>query len=107
MDEPEVLRCIWSGRSVARKPSEQLIPYFEKLLAAASEGAKKLEMRFEKLSHFNSSTIGTLIMLIQEARKKKVPLALIYDSSLKWQRLSFDALRMFEKGDNLFELRSV
>ena len=101
------MRCIWSGRSVARKPSDQLLPYFDKLLASSEESDKSLEMRFEKLSHFNSSTIGTLIMLIQEARKKKVRLALVYDASLKWQRLSFEALRMFEKGDNLFELRTV
>jgi hypothetical protein len=30
---------------------------------------------------------------------------MVYDQSLKWQRLSFDALRVFEKNDDLFHLR--
>ena len=31
--------------------------------------------------------------------------SMVYDQSLKWQRLSFDALRVFEKNDDLFHLR--
>ena len=38
-------------------------------------------------------------------RKGSVKLAMVYDQSLKWQRLSFDALRVFEKNDDLFQLR--
>ena len=64
-----------------------------------------LEMHFEELDYFNSSTIGTLITFIQKARRQKVHLRMVYAGTIKWQTLSFDALRMFEKSDQLFELR--
>ena len=35
----------------------------------------------------------------------QVRLVIVYDENLKWQRLSFDALRVFDKSDQLFELR--
>jgi hypothetical protein len=64
-------------------------------------------MHFERIEHFNSSTITALIRLIQTARKAGVKLVMVYDQNLKWQRLSFDALRVFDKNNELFQLRSV
>jgi hypothetical protein len=97
--------CTWRGKSNERNPPEILKPWFEKLIAAATEGKSGIEMHFEKIDHFNSSTITALIKLIQVCRKSTVKLAMVYDQSLKWQRLSFDALRVFEKNDDLFQLR--
>ena len=105
--EDGAIRCVWKGKSSDRQPAKVLSPYFEELLGAASSTSAQLEMHFEVLEHFNSSTITTLIRLIQKARSKKVKLVMVYDQNLKWQRLSFDALRVFEKSDELFELRSV
>lgn len=105
-DQTEAIRCTWRGRSNDRNPNDALAPYFSRLLAAANETAVPLEMHFQHLEHFNSSTITSLIRLIQDARAKHVRLVLIYDQNLKWQRLSFDALRVFDKSDNLFELRT-
>jgi hypothetical protein len=101
------LVCTWTGKSNDRSPQQTLGPWFETLLAAAAAAQAKVEMHFEKLDHFNSSTITALIRLIQTARGKGVKLAFVYDPNLKWQRLSFDALRVFEKGDRAFELVSV
>lgn len=101
------IRCVWKGKSNERQPGRVLAPYFETLLGAASDGDTCLEMHFEELEHFNSSTITTLIRLIQSARSKGVKLIMVYDQSLKWQRLSFDALRVFDKNDQMFELRSA
>lgn len=103
-----VFRCTWKGKSNERNPPEILKPWFEKLLAAAGEGdgtKGTIEMHFEKIEHFNSSTITALIRLIQICRKTNVKLVMVYDQTLKWQRLSFDALRVFEKNDDLFHLR--
>jgi hypothetical protein len=98
----------WKGRSGARTPSELLVPYFRNLLdAAAQRGKVAVEMHFEGLEHFNSSTVAALIHLIQEARGRQVPLVFVYDQALKWQKLSFDALRVFAKSDGLLRLRSV
>ena len=102
-----VFSCTWKGKSIERNPPEILKPWFEKLLAAVGEKKGSIEMHFEKIEHFNSSTITALIKLIQTCRKSNVRLVMIYDQSLKWQRLSFDALRVFEKNDDLFALRSA
>ena len=99
--------CTWTGKSNERNPQLVLGPWFEALLADAGGKAARVEMHFEKLDHFNSSTITALIRLIQTARGKGVKLAFFYDPNLKWQRLSFDALRVFEKGDRAFELVSA
>jgi hypothetical protein len=101
------LVCTWTGKSNDRSPQAVLGPWFEALLAAAAGKGAKIEMHFEKLDHFNSSTITALIRLIQSARGKGVKLAFVYDPNLKWQRLSFDALRVFDKGDHAFELVSA
>ncbi|MDB4964236.1 MAG: hypothetical protein JWP01_4235 [Myxococcales bacterium] len=105
-DAPDaVFRCTWKGKSNERNPSETLKPWFEALLAAVAAKQGTVEMHFEKIEHFNSSTITALIRLIQICRKSNIKLVMIYDQTLKWQRLSFDALRVFEKNDDLFHLR--
>ncbi len=100
-----VFACTWRGKSNERNPPEILKPWFDKLVAAAGERKATIEMHFEKIEHFNSSTITALIKLIQTCRKSSLKLVMVYDQSLKWQRLSFDALRVFEKNDDLFHLR--
>jgi hypothetical protein len=100
-----VFSCTWRGKSNERNPPEILKPWFDKLLAAVGERNGSIEMHFEKIEHFNSSTITALIKLIQICRKGNIKLAMVYDQTLKWQRLSFDALRVFEKNDDLFHLR--
>ena len=64
-------------------------------------------MSFAALEHFNSSTVTSVIQLIQEARHRAIRLEVVYDPSRKWQRLSFDALRIFDKADGLFALRPM
>ena len=100
-----VFRCTWKGKSNERNPPEILRPWFDKLLASATEKHGTIEMHFERIEHFNSSTITALIRLIQTCRKATIKLVMVYDQTLKWQRLSFDALRVFEKNDELFSLR--
>lgn len=84
-------RLDWTGKSNARDPAKVLIPFFDDMLRRTA--GKRIEMHFEGLEHFNSSTIATLIHLINSATRAKVPLKISYDASLRWQSLSFDALR--------------
>jgi hypothetical protein len=93
------------GRSSDRHPEHVLGPYFASALQAASVHQVPLELHFEELDYFNSSTITALIQLIQEARNKGIKLVYVYNPQLRWQKLSFDALRVFV-GDGL-DLRPV
>lgn len=103
--EPPTLLLSWRGRSAERYPNRVLGPFFAQALDRAAELGAALEMRFHALEHFNSSTITAVIELIQDARARGVRLVIAYDGSIKWQRLSFDALRVFNRGDALLELR--
>jgi hypothetical protein len=102
--DPIVL--VWSGKSNHREPNKILGPYLGGAITEAVERKVAIELHFEKVDHFNSSTVTSIIQLIQEARQKSVRLVFIYDQKLKWQKLSFDALRVFDKGDDLLQLRS-
>jgi hypothetical protein len=103
---PPAVQLLWKGKSNERHPSDSLGPYFREVLATASSRKLPIELHFEKLEHFNSSTITSIIQLIQDSRARGIKLVLVYDHALKWQKLSFDALRVFAK-DELLELRAA
>lgn len=100
------MRLLWKGKSNNRHPSEALAPYFRSVLTTVATRRIPLELHFQKLEHINSSTLTTIIQLIQESRARSVKLVLVYDRELRWQKLSFDALRVFAK-DELLELRAA
>ncbi|ACL02983.1 SiaC family regulatory phosphoprotein [Desulfatibacillum aliphaticivorans] len=91
------IRLDWKGKSNDRQPRKILDPFFVMVCDAAKEMQSAIEMHFEDLEYFNSSTITAIIQLIQDLRNKQVPLEIVYDQTMKWQKLSFDALKIFEK----------
>ncbi len=103
----EAIRCVWKGSSNDRHPNKILAPYFSDLLQEAESDNLGVEMHFEHLERLNSSTITALIKLIQDCRSRAIKLTLYYNDRLKWQKLSFDALRVFVRDDDLFELRAA
>jgi hypothetical protein len=113
--EPEltagVMHLRWLGKSNERDPGRLLRPYLDEALTEAERDGSRVDMHFEKLEHFNSSTIAVLIQLINHARERKIALTLIYNGSLKWQSLSFEALKRalqpFNGGQATVNIRSV
>ena len=105
---PDKIRLDWKGKSNDRQPRKILDPFFVQVSDAALHQKVGIEMHFEELEYFNSSTITAIIQLIQDLRARKVPLEIQYDGSIKWQKLSFDALKIFEKRqDGLLKIFSV
>ena len=102
----ETVRLDWTGRSSHRDPARILAAFFGDALHRATTSGV-IEMHFEKLEHFNSSTISALIGFVRAARTAGIELRLVFDPGLKWQLLSFEALRVFEKPDGLFKLQPV
>jgi hypothetical protein len=102
---PDTLELHWRGKSNDRHPTTVLAPFFAEALAEAGKRHAAVELHFEKLAHFNSSTIAAIIQFIQEARERRVKLLIVYDSALKWQKLSFDVLKIFAKGDDLLQIQ--
>lgn len=88
-----LLRVQLTGKSASRDAGRELQPVFERLLSTAKEEGRTLVFHFEKLDYFNSSTIAGLVQFIRTAQAGGVGLIVRYDSALKWQAMSFDALR--------------
>ena len=102
---PAPIRLLWMGKSNDRNPAAVLAPYFKNVLAFAAAKQLPVELHFEKLEHFNSSTITSIIRLVEDARRGGIKLAIMYDPELRWQRLSLEPLRVFT--NELLELRPV
>lgn len=101
------IRLDWKGKSNSREPARILGPFFEQIAGRAAASRGTIEMHFEALEHFNSSTITALIQFIQTSRGRGLPLVVFYDAAQKWQRLSFDALRIFEKADGILSFKTA
>jgi hypothetical protein len=103
--EPPCVKLLWKGRSRDREPRATLLPFFAAALARAVDHKGSLELHFEGLEYWSSSTITCVIHLIQDARGQGVKVVLLYNPSHKWQKLSFEALRALAKDDGLLAIR--
>lgn len=106
-EEPRgVIRIDWRGKSNLPNPESVLTPFLGDVTSRASKGNAALEMHFEELEFFNSSTISTIIRHL-----KKLPPTLkvdvIYNSNHAWQKIFFDALWFFEKSNKLFRIQAT
>jgi hypothetical protein len=106
VESPPAIQLTWKGKSNDRSPRKTLGPFFAEVLGVAQRRRAPVELRFEALEHFNSSTITSVIEVIQGARSRGVPLLISYDRMVTWQKVTFEALRVFVKGDGLLELRA-
>jgi hypothetical protein len=102
---PGVLRLVWLGKSNERYPKKVLGPFFDEVFAEVDGTKASVEMRFEALDYLNSSTISTLVGVIRDMRERGIKLAISFDETQKWQKLCFEALRVFEKPDGLLVLK--
>ena len=100
----ESIVLVWRGKSTERQPARMILPYVTPRLERALHLRIPLRMQFAELEHMNSSTITAIIMIIQEARSRGMQLVIAYDPHKRWQKLAFEALRVFVKEDGLLQL---
>ena len=89
------VRLLWSGRATMRDPRAALLPYFTDVFAAAKADGLGVEFHLVELQACNSATIASIIDATRLAREAEVPMEVVYDGAVRWQRTSFEALRMF------------
>ena len=104
---PGVLRINWKGKSNHKSPEAVLSGFFSDVTRWAVKERGRLEMHFEELEFFNSSTITAIIKYIKELRQRQIGLAVSFSGSHRWQRIFFDALWVFVKNDGLFTMTAV
>lgn len=101
------LTLTWRGKSTDRAASKVISPFLARAVDSAGAQGVPLEMHFERLDYLNSSTVTAIIQIIQLAHDRSVRLAIVFDPRLRWQRLTFDALKVFARGDGWFEMRAA
>lgn len=104
---PEVIRLDWKGRSAFRRPDEVLNPFLAEVLEQARRTSAGIEMHFETLDYLNSSTVAVLVQFLHKARGDGIQLSFTYLPTIRWQKLSFEALRVFEQVDRLIRVVPV
>ncbi len=96
---------VWKGVSSDVEPGEGLGQYLTEVLKEAIASARGVEMRFDGMEYASSSTLASIIAFTQEALEAGVKLRYVFDRTRRWQKLSFDALRVFDTGEGLLELK--
>lgn len=104
---PPTFDIAWLGRGSDPRARGSLVFWFDSLLEDAAADGARVEMRFEELAHANSATITAILQMIQESRARRVPLAVVFDPSNRWQKMSFEAMRVVIADCPLIELRTV
>lgn len=97
----------WTGKSIDRNPSQFINPILVKLVNRSNENNKRIVFDFQKLDYMNSSTITPLIKILERANKGKMNVTVQYNKLLKWQDLSFSALKIFQTKDKRVEIRGI
>jgi hypothetical protein len=105
--EGDASRIDWTGRSNHQDPGAQLTPYLTEVSRRAADAGRVVHMHFERLEFFNSSTISVIIQHVKELRAARTRLEVFYNPHHHWQKVFFDALSMFQKGDGLLKMHLV
>ena len=103
----EGLELIWRGSSNSRNPGEALRAYFKVALAEASTRRAKLDLHFEHLIQFNSSTVSVLLHLVDEAVTAGVAMTYFYDGGLRWQAHNFESIALLKRDAKGFSVEKV
>jgi hypothetical protein len=104
---PDLIRLDWKGRIAFRTPDEVLNPYLSEVLEQARRNSATIEMHFELIDYLNSSTVAVLVQFLHRVRALGLRLCFTYRASIRWQKLSFEALRVFEHLDKLVQVIAV
>ena len=104
---PEGLELIWRGSSNSRNPGEALRAYFKVALAEAATRRAKLDLHFENLIQFNSSTVSVLLHLVDEAAAAGVAMTFHYDGAQRWQAHNFESIALLKRDSKGFSVRRL
>jgi hypothetical protein len=103
----KIIRCDFRGKSNHRQPESLLRPLFAEMTRKALDSGAAIEMHFEELEFFNSSTITAVIQFVKELRNRRVTLVVTYSADHKWQKVFFDAMGMLQKSDGLLKIQPI
>jgi hypothetical protein len=106
-ENEESINIKWTGKSIHRKPGQFITPILVDVLKKSTDLKKRIVLDFRKLDYMNSSTITPVIKILERAKRGKVQVTVLYEKSLKWQDLTFSALKIFQTKDQRVEIKGL
>ena len=106
-ENEESINIKWTGKSIHRKPGQFIAPILVDVLKKSTDLKKRIVLDFRKLDYMNSSTITPVIKILERAKRGKVQVTVLYERSLKWQDLTFSALKIFQTKDQRVEIKGL
>src|SRR5689334_6159215 len=85
LDDADSVTVVWRGRSVARDPGEFVLPVLSRALEMGEKLNKRVVLDFRGLEYLNSSTLTPVIRVLEQAKRGRASMSVLYDSKLKWQ----------------------
>jgi hypothetical protein len=91
--KPNQVIVKWLGESKEREPVKFINPVFDGIYSKDPKNPILLD--FTHLEYMNSSTVTPIVKIIEHAKKENRKIQIQYKKGLKWQELSFTALKVF------------
>jgi hypothetical protein len=101
-ENPEEILFQFTGKSIERDPGTFLNPLIHDALERL--GVRRLVLNFSDLGYMNSSSVTPVIKLLNEIKAGGQSIRIVYAKALKWQELSFSALKVFQTRDGRIEV---
>lgn len=106
-ENEESINIKWTGKSIHRKPGQFITPILVDVLKKSTDLKKRIVLDFRKLDYMNSSTITPVIKILERAKRGTVQVTVLYEKSLKWQDLTFSALKIFQTKDQRVRIKGL
>jgi len=84
-------KMTWLGTSDYRDPAKYLNPYFDSIIQELAK--KDVIIDFYEFKYMNSSTVTSIIYLVELLNSKGIKTVINYKASSKWQSASFKAIK--------------
>ncbi len=85
----------WRGECDFRDPTEALGPTLRGVLPELRD--RRLVLDFRGLNFMNSSSVSPILMFIKAACSRGIPVHLIYNVNLSWQRTTASSMRALSR----------
>jgi hypothetical protein len=102
--ETDSIYIIFIGKSRARDPANFLNPILHEAYLECVEKKTRIILDFSGLEYMNSATVAPVIKFWARLKASEIPLTIIYNHEVAWQKTSFSAFTVFEKESELFTL---
>ncbi len=97
----------WTGKSTDREPGKFIVPILVNVMKKSSDKKRKIVLDFRELDYLNSSTITPIIKVLERAKKGTADINLLFKKNLKWQKVIFSALEIFQTKDGRIEIKGL